>query len=171
MPRPTNKIDLLSASEANFKKLLSLVKSMNEAEQEAKFDFEDRDKCVRDVLAHLYEWHLLLINFIQKNLSGERTTFLPQLYNWKTYPQMNMQIWHNHQDTPLYEAKTLLAQTHEKAMVLTANFSDEELFARGYFNFTGNLNLAARVTGSTSSHYDWAIKKIRKHKRSLKTSL
>ena len=55
MPRPTNKIDLLSASETNFKKLLSLVESMNEAEQEAKFDFEDRDKCVRDVLAHLYE--------------------------------------------------------------------------------------------------------------------
>ena len=39
MPRPTNKIDLLSASETNFKKLLSLVESMNEAEQEAKFDF------------------------------------------------------------------------------------------------------------------------------------
>nr|WP_314468352.1 ClbS/DfsB family four-helix bundle protein [uncultured Campylobacter sp.] len=30
------------------------------------------------------------------------------------------------------------------------------------------LNLAAYVTGSTSSHYDWAIKKIRKHKRGLK---
>ena len=82
MPRPTNKIDLLNASEANFKKLLSLVKSMSEAQQEAKFDFEDRDKCVRDTLAHLYEWHLLLINFIQKNLSGERATFLPQPYNW-----------------------------------------------------------------------------------------
>jgi len=33
MPRPTNKIDLLNASETNFKKLLSLVESMNEAEQ------------------------------------------------------------------------------------------------------------------------------------------
>lgn len=81
MPRPTNKIDLLSASETNFKRLLSLVESMSEAEQEAKFDFEDRDKCVRDVLAHLYECHLLLINFIQKNLSDERASFLPQPYN------------------------------------------------------------------------------------------
>ena len=169
MPRPTNKIDLLNASEANFKKLLSLVESLSEAQQEAKFDFEDRDKCVRDVLAHLYEWHLLLINFIQKNLSGEQTAFLPEPYNWKTYPQMNAQIWHKHQDTPLCEAKALLAQTHEKAMALTANFSDEELFARRYFNFTGNLNLAAYITSSTSSHYDWAIKKIKKHKNSLKS--
>ena len=150
MPRPTNKIDLLNASEANFKKLLSLVESLSEAQQEAKFDFEDRDECVRDVLAHLYEWHLLLINFIQKNLSGERASFLPQPYNWKTHPQMNVQIWRKHQVT-----------------ALTANFSDEELFARGYFNFTGNLNLAAYVAGSTSSHYDWATKKIRKHKKSL----
>ena len=59
----------------------------------------------------------------------------------------------------LYEAKALLAQTHEKVMQLTANFSDKELFARGNFDFTGNLNLAAYVTGSTSSHYDWAIKR------------
>ena len=36
MPRPTNKIDLLNASETNFKKLLLLVKSMSEAHQEAK---------------------------------------------------------------------------------------------------------------------------------------
>ena len=56
-------------------------------------------------------------------------------------------------------------------MRLATNFSDEELFARGYFDFTGKLNLAAYITSSTSSHYDWAIKKIRKHKRSLKTSL
>ena len=168
MPRPTNKIDLLNASGANFKKLLSLINSLSKEQQEAKFDFEDRDKCVRDVLAHLYEWHLLLINCIQKNLSGERTAFLPQPYNWKTYPQMNAQIWRKHQDTPLCEAKALLAQTHEEVMQLMANFNDEELFARGYFNFTGNLNLASYVVGSTSSHYDWAIKKIRKHKRGLK---
>ena len=50
-------------------------------------------------------------------------------------------------------------------MALTANFSDEELFTRGHFDFTGNLNLASYVAGSTSSHYDWAIKKIRKHKK------
>ena len=84
---------------------------------------------------------------------------------------MNVRIWRRHQDTPLCEAKTLLAQTHEKVMQLTAYFSDEELFARGHFDFTGKPNLAAYVTGSTSSHYDWAIKKIRKHKRGLKTSL
>lgn len=167
MPRPTNKIDLLNASEANFKKLLSLVESLSEAQQEAKFDFEDRDKCVRDVLAHLYEWHLLLINFIQKNLSGERTAFLPEPYNWKTYPQMNAQIWRKYQDTPLCKSKALLAQTHEEVMALTANFSDEELFTRGHFDFTGKLNLASYVAGSASSHYDWAIKKIKKHKKSL----
>lgn len=49
-------------------------------------------------------------------------------------------------------------------MQLTAYFSDEELFARGHFDFTGKPNLAAYVTGSTSSHYDWAIKKIKSTK-------
>lgn len=49
-------------------------------------------------------------------------------------------------------------------MQLTANFSDEGLFTRRYFNFTSKPNLAAYVTGSTSSHYDWAIKKIKSTK-------
>lgn len=44
-------------------------------------------------------------------------------------------------------------------MQLTAYFSDEELFARGHFDFTGDLNLVSYITSSASSHYDWAIKK------------
>jgi len=69
-----------------------------------------------------------------------------------------LQIWRRHQDTPLCEAKALLAQTHEKVMQLTAYFSDEELFARGHFDFMGDLNLVSYITSSASSHYDWAIK-------------
>jgi len=90
---------------------------MNEAEQEAKFDLEDRDKCVQDVLAHLYEWHLLLINFIQKNLNGERTAFLPQPYNWKTYPQMNVQIWRNHQRYAALRGKSTAGANTRKSGV------------------------------------------------------
>ena len=168
MPRPTTKADLIQAANDQFAKLWTLIGEMSDEEKSADIVPNERDKNVRDVLVHLYEWHCLLLNWIRSNTNGKPAPFLPASYNWKTYPQMNVQIWRKHQDTPLCEAKTLLAQTHEKAMALTANFSDEELFARGYFNFTGNLNLAAYVTGSTSSHYDWAIKKIRKHKRGLK---
>lgn len=56
-----------------------------------------RDKNLRDVLVHLYEWHQLLLDWVQANLDGENRTFLPEPYNWKTYPAMNVEFWKKHQ--------------------------------------------------------------------------
>ena len=57
MARPTTKEQLIQLGEENFKKLFALINSMNREEQEQTFSFEDRDRNVRDVLVHLYEWH------------------------------------------------------------------------------------------------------------------
>lgn len=52
-------------------------------------------------------------------------------------------------------------------MGLVEPFSDEELFTKGYLTWTGNSTLASYWISATSSHYDWAIKKIKRHKREL----
>jgi len=67
MPRPTNKEELLAAANARWDKLWKLIDAMAEEERHAAFCYgEDpkrgeahwaRDKNLRDVLAHLYEWH------------------------------------------------------------------------------------------------------------------
>ena len=57
MARPTTKEDLLQASQCNFEKLFDLITSMTREEQEMTFAFDDRDRNIRDVLIHLYEWH------------------------------------------------------------------------------------------------------------------
>ncbi len=74
MARPTTKNDLLKASNEIFEKLWKLIDSFSEKEFSTAFDFSDnpklkeahwqRDKNVRDVLIHLYEWHQLLIHWI-----------------------------------------------------------------------------------------------------------
>ena len=167
MPRPTTKSDLITLANENFTKLFTFVNSMSEEEQHRDFAFEDRDKNVRDVLIHLYEWHKLLLNFINSNKSGKFTLFLPAPYNWKTYPKMNVEIWRKHQNTSLKEAKILLTESHADVVNLIEKFSDEELFAKGVFAWTGNVTLGSYAVSATSSHYDWAMKKIRKHKRNL----
>ncbi len=79
MARPKTKNDLLQSNNENFEKLWKLIDSFSEKEFDTAFDFSDnpklkeahwqRDKNVRDVLIHLYEWHQLLImrrlNFYQ----------------------------------------------------------------------------------------------------------
>ena len=167
MARPTTKEQLKQTGEENFNKLFSLINSMTKEEQEKTFSFEDRDKNIKDVLVHLYEWHQLLLSWVHSNQSGTKTNFLPEPYNWKTYPHMNISFWEKHQKTSLEEAVAIFKKSHSDVLALIDTFSNEELFTSKYFTWTGTTNLGSYCISSTSSHYDWAIKKIKKHKKDL----
>jgi hypothetical protein len=93
--------------------------------------------------------------------------FLPEPYNWKTYPAMNVEFWRKHQNTPLADAKSMLRDSHNEVMALIETFSNDELFARKHFAWTGTSTLGAYCVSATASHYDWAIKKLKTH---MKTS-
>ena len=167
MARATTKEQLIPNSEENFAKLFALINSFEEGELVATFNFEDRDRNIRDVLVHLYEWHQLLLNWINSNQSGKKENFLPEPYNWKTYPQMNVEFWKKHQNTLFNDSVSMLKQSHAAVMTVIDTFSNEELFTNKYFDWTGTTSLGAYCVSATSSHYDWAIKKIKKHKKSL----
>lgn len=166
MARPTDKKMLLELAETNFDKLFKLIESKNDECQNQEFDFEDRDRNIRDVLIHLYEWQQLLINWIDTNQDGKEQPFLPSKYNWKTYGEMNVEFWKQHQDTSLREAKSLLSKTHKECINRIERFSNEELFTKKYFKWTNTTHLASYCISATSSHYDWAIKKVKNHYKS-----
>ena len=169
MARPTDKTSLLTQASENYEKLLTLINSLTPEEQEGTFSFEDRDRNLRDVLIHLYEWHQLYVTFIEANLNKtEVTPFLPAPYNWKTTPEMNVKIQQQHQGTSLVEAKKLLNASHQAVLDLIETFTNEELFTKKYYKWTGTTSLGSYGVSATSSHYDWAMKKIRKYKRELK---
>lgn len=81
MGRPTTKVDLLTAATTNYEKLNDLILEMKEELREP-FNFSDdvkkkeahwqRDKNLRDILIHLYEWQQLLINWAMKKLKAHR---------------------------------------------------------------------------------------------------
>ncbi len=163
MPRPTNKEELLKAANEMFDKLFSLIDGMSEEEQTASFVFEDRDKNVRDVLVHLYEWHKLLIEWLENNMAGKQVPFLPLPYNWKTYPAMNVEFWKKHQNTPYEQSREMLKESHCKAIALIKTLTDEQLFTKKLYPWTGTSNIGSYCISVTSSHYDWAMKKLKRH--------
>lgn len=163
MARPTTKQELIAAANGQFEKLWKLIDSISEEKQQGEFSFEDRDKNLRDVLIHLYEWHQLLLNWLRANHAGNAVPFLPEPYNWKTYPQMNVGFWKKHQSTTLKKAVTLLKESHAEVITLIHPFTDEELFTKKYFPWTGTTHLGSYCISSTSSHYDWAMKKLKQH--------
>ena len=173
MPRPANKTELIAAANDQWDKLWKLINSIPGGAQSAVFDFCDdqklkeahwrRDKNLRDVLVHLYEWHRLLLEWTAVNLNGEATPFLPEPYNWKTYGDMNVKFWKKCQSTSYDDAAKMLRESHGKVMALIESLSDEELFEKQRFSWTGTSNVGSYCISVTASHYDWAMKKIKQH--------
>ena len=172
MARPTTKETLAIIAQEKFDKMWSIIDKMSRTQQEAPFSPEmasagkethwARDKNLRDVLVHLYEWHQLLLAWVKANTNGEKRDFLPQPYNWRNYPDMNVAFWEKHQATTLPKAKGLLKDSHAEVMKLLDHFSQEELFSKQSFSWTGTTTLGAYFISATASHYDWGIKKLKK---------
>jgi len=175
MPRPKTKEELLSTSEDNYNKLIKMINNLSEKELMTPFDFStdekkienhwNRDKDLKDILIHLYEWHQLLLKWIKSNKNYDSKPFLPEEYNWKNYGEMNVEFFNKHQRTTLAESKRLLAKSHRDVMKIIKTFTNEELFTKKYFDWTGTTSLGSYCVSSTSSHYEWAMKKLRAHKK------
>ena len=88
MPRPTTKNDLIIVAKESFEKLNLLISKMTSEELNTPFDFSKdkkkkeahwkRDKNLRDILIHLYEWHKLVLNWVRFNQNGGEKSFIPE---------------------------------------------------------------------------------------------
>ena len=153
MGRPATKTDLLTAAAANYEKLNTLVSGLTEKELSTSFDFSSdekkkeahwkRDKNLRDIFIHLYEWHQL----------------------WKNYGDMNVEFWKKHQSTSLEDAKSVFQRSHGEVIKLAETFSNEELFSKGVYQWAGGSALGSYFVSVTASHYDWAMKKLKAHRK------
>ncbi|QIL46851.1 ClbS/DfsB family four-helix bundle protein [Vagococcus coleopterorum] len=173
MARPKTKTELLLTSQDTFDKLLLLLSSFTNEELIAPFTFSDeflekqkgehwlRDQNKRDMLIHLYEWHQLLLTCVKNNSSNTVVPFLPSPYNWKNYGEMNQMFFEKHQNTSYDEALRLLKSSHESVMELIEAHSNEELFEKNIFPWTNTTTFGSYCVSATSSHYEWAIKKIK----------
>ena len=174
MARPQTKEDLLIAAKENYEKLNTLIAKMSDEQLTTPFDFSKdekkkeahwkRDKNLRDVLIHLYEWHQLILNWVESNQKGEEKPFIPQPYNWRTYGDMNVEFWKKHQNTSLEDATKALQKSHKDVL----NFTNEELFSKKVYKWVGGSTLGSYFVSATSSHYDWAIKKLKAHQKNCK---
>ena len=67
------------------------------------------------------------------------------------------------------DAEAMLKKTHKEVMALIETFSNEELFSKGAFDWTGTTTLGSYCVSATSSHYDWAFKDIKKALKKYRT--
>ncbi|NNE28313.1 MAG: ClbS/DfsB family four-helix bundle protein [Saprospiraceae bacterium] len=165
MPRPKTKDELQTLSKANYKKLLEFVDSFSEKEQKASFPKGTMNRNIRDVLAHLHEWHLLFADWYKVGMKGQKPDIPAKGYSWKTTPDLNKKIQKKYSKMALPDVRKLLNKSFRQIQKIIAKHTEEELFEKKRYKWTGSTSLGAYLVGASSSHYDWAFKLIKKAKR------
>ena len=174
MANPKTKQELLAAMADSYTKLNEQIGKMNSSEIEAPFQFASDpkkcgarwiyDQCPRDLIIHLYEWQVLMREFVNNIRNGQQRDYLPDEYR-KNYHEMDKMIVEKHQGTNLEEAKSLLEKTHQEMLNLADTFSDEELFSRGVYKCTYTTTMAAYFESVTTSPYSQAVKLLKTHQK------
>lgn len=167
MPRPTTKEALLAASDLAYDALLALVDDLPAGAAEATFTFEDRDHNVRDVLGHLHAWHVMMLGWYAEGMAGNRPAIPAPGHTWATLPALNAEIWQDCQANDLTATRAALDHTHGTLWKIASDHTDAELFTKRLYPWTGSTSLGAYLVSSMPSHYEWAAKKIRRHRSTL----
>ena len=149
---------------------INLLPWREERRQELKQEFpEDKlNKNVRDVLTHLHHWHLMLLEWHSIGMKGKKPDMPAKGYTWRTLPDLNRKIWEHYQTTSIQESQQLLNSSYSNIQQLIQDHTDEELFEKKRYAWTGSTSLGAYLISNTCSHYHWAIKLIKKSKKSKK---
>jgi len=171
MGRPTNKKELLELAEVNFNKLLAFIEELPEEYKTKSYknnELNERDKTISDVICHLHEWHLMMLNWYKVGMSGKKPAIPAEGYTFQTLPKLNQIIWEKYKGTELKKAITMFKKSYKDVMALIEKHNDDELFTKKKYNWTGTTSLGSYFISATSSHYDWGLKTIKPLKKLIK---
>lgn len=163
MPRPKSKDELVELSKTNFNKLLTFVSSLSNEEANKEFPKGTLNRNVSDILTHLHHWHLMMLDWYKVGMEGGKPDMPAKGYTWKTLPELNKVIWNKYQNTELIDAIEMMSDSYTKIQELIHNHTDKELFEKKRYNWTGSTSLGDYLISNTSSHYDWAIKQLKRN--------
>lgn len=162
MARPKNKNELIQLSQENFKKLNEYIDSFSDEDKNKEFPSGTLNRNIRDVLAHLHHWHLMMIEWYKVGMRGEKPEMPAKGYTWKTTPDLNRKICEQYKETNLKEVRKMLQKSFTEIQKIIQKHTDEELFEKKKFKWTGSTSLGAYLISASSSHYEWALKLIKK---------
>lgn len=162
MPRPKSKLELQKLTAENYSKLTNFVNQLSLNEQESEFPPGTMNRNIRDVLMHLHHWHLLVFDWYAVGMAGQKPDMPAKGFTWKTTPALNKYIFEKYRNVDLGKAKRLLNESFQQMQDLIQRHSNEELFQKKLYKWTGSTSLGSYLISATSSHYDWAFKLIKK---------
>ncbi|MGC5221823.1 ClbS/DfsB family four-helix bundle protein [Micromonospora sp. DT81.3] len=121
-----------------------------------RFAGEGRDRSVRDVLAHLHAWHLLLGQWYADGMIGGSPAIPAEGYSWGELDDLNVALRDRWADADVEEVASLLEDSHARLQLLVAAHDDEELFNAEAYPWTRGSDLGEFCLECGGNHYAWA---------------
>ena len=123
------------------------------------------DWTVCDLIAHLAEWHRMLLGWWHEGREGGTPAMPAPGYKWNETPRLNRAIWEKHRGRAFSSVKDDYESTHRGVLDLVRELSEADLFEPGRFRWTGRNALVTYVGANTASHYRFAQKVIKRWQR------
>lgn len=168
MPRPTTRTDLLDAAASEYERL---TRALADFPAERRDDVswsaptDDQSRNPRDVVAHLHAWHLLALGWCRTAEAGGVPAVPGPGRTWRETPALNAEIWQRYAAVPYADAVALLEASHREVVDVIAAHTQQQLFDKGVYAWTGSTTLGAYLVSSTSSHYAWGVKTLKAIRR------
>jgi hypothetical protein len=117
---------------------------------------------VKDLLAHLTAWEKLFLSWYEAGLQGHVPAAAPVGMGKKAIDELNERIYVQNQARPLEEIQAEFQSSYQRFWMTILAVSEDDMFAKGRYSWTGRLTLADYIAGNSCNHYRWAKTQIRK---------
>jgi hypothetical protein len=115
---------------------------------------------VKDFIAHRTEWGRMMLDWYGEAKAGSEPAVPAPGYTWGQLPELNAEIHDRFADAALADVERDFASVHNELFGVMEACSDDELFTKRYYSFTGTSDLATYFTSATGGHYRSAYKHI-----------
>lgn len=163
MTRPASRAELLAAAPAEFARLWDAVELV-------PLELRERPGAcgawsVKDVLAHLHAWHVLTLGWERAGSAGEAPMIPGSGYSWAQIPALNHALFERARSDPWDDVVERLNGSHDRVIAVIESCTDDDLFTRRRFEWTGSTSVGSYLVSASSSHYAWATTLIRRWAR------
>lgn len=167
MSRPTTRAELLERISSDYQALRSVVETVPVNSRETPGACEQWS--VKDLLAHLDAWHELFLTWEDSGRRGEAPEMPAPGMTWKQTPELNEAIWQRTRHDSWSDVTSRLDDSHARVLDVVDAYSDDDLFTKKRYPWTGSTSVGSYAVSATTSHYDWARKQVRAFVRRLST--
>jgi len=156
-----SKKELLESIQAEHDNLLALAAGIPQRRYEEEGVWGD-DWTIKDLFAHLTEWHEMFMGWYRQGLAGETPAMPAKGYRWNQTPALNRAIQRKQKNKSWKKIRAEFNDSFEEVLALAKKLSERQLLTPGHFAWTRKHPLTSYLAPNTCMHYRTASKILKR---------